>query len=156
MLFSFMLALPTFAQQEEDFASSFMKLNGEEEALQCVTVSPSMMERILQIPDDSVECDSLLPLLEQIKSVRIISSLSTVEQVNLLYEKAEVLAEYHPLGYQEVVRDENCTIYQRRRADCIVELIMIMQRGTSFCLIDLTGNMTDDFLSRLSGSNVKE
>ena len=51
---------------------------------------------------------------------------------------------------------ENCTIYQRRRADCIVELIMIMQRGTSFCLIDLTGNMTDDFLSRLSGSNVKE
>ena len=151
ILLSIFLTLPTLAQQEEDFASSFMKLNDEEVALACMTVSPSMMERVLLIPDDSIECDSLRPLLEQIKSVRVVSGQSTNEEVALLYGKAEVLAQYHPLGYEKVAHNDESAIYLRRRAEHIVEIVLIMQGGNKFCMIDLTGNMTDDFLSRLNG-----
>lgn len=156
IILSLLLALPLHAQHEKDFASSFMELNGEEHELSCVTVSPAMMERILQIPADSIECDSLIPLLEQVKSVRIVSCQAPEEKVALLYEKAEVLALYHPLGYQKFGHDVDCTIYQRRRGDYIVEVVLILQGGGKFSLIDLTGNMTDDIFARLTKGDVKE
>lgn len=149
IILSIVLAIPTYAQHEKDFASSFMELNHDENALVCTTVSPVMMERILKMPADSIECDSLLPLLEQVKSVRVVTGRVAGEKVNLFYEKAEVLAQYHPLGYQRFGKDVDNTIYQRRRGNYIVEVVLISQEGGKFCLIDLTGNMTEDVLMRL-------
>lgn len=157
ILLSFIFVLPNLAQHEEDFASSFMEMNRDEAILECMTVGPSMMERILKIPTDSMECDSLLPLLEQIKSVRVVSSQTTEEQAILLFEKAEVLAQYHPLGYLRVGKDAHSALYQRRRGEYIVEIVLILQRIGNFSLIDLTGSMTDNVLMRLTqGEDAQE
>ena len=140
------LALPLMAQHEEDFAAHFVELNGGEADLECTTVSPRMMERILMLPTDTTDSDTLRPLLEQVKSVRIITCTTTPETAALLYEKAEVLAQFHPLEYQKYAHDSDCTIYTRRRGAFIVELVLIMQTSGTFNLVDLTGNMTEEML----------
>lgn len=140
------LTMPLMAQHEEDFAAHFVELNGSEADLECTTVSPRMMERILMLPNDTTESDTLRPLLEQVKSVRIVNCTTTPEAAVLLYEKAEVLAQYHPLDYQRYGHDVDCAIYTRRRGEFIVELVLIMQTEGTFCLVDLTGNMTGEIL----------
>ena len=56
-LIAALLSLAAWGQKEQDFASRFIALYAPGTSLQCTTVSPLMMERLLKLP--KVEGDSL-------------------------------------------------------------------------------------------------
>ena len=116
---------------EQDFASRFMSLYGKGRAVECTTVSPLMLERMMQLPD--VEGDShTREVLKQLKSIRLVSSTAE-HDVTHLYANARA----------------GKRLYVRRRGKYIVEMVLMMRHSGRFDLINLTGNMTDDFLDTL-------
>ncbi|MBO5698691.1 MAG: DUF4252 domain-containing protein [Bacteroidaceae bacterium] len=134
------------AQGEEDFAASFMRLNAADHKLECITVSPNMMSRMLALPVDSVQSDSLSSILRQVKSIRVVNSVADEATIELLYEKAELLAVYSKLCYETYAKADDCTFYIRCFDDVIVELVMLLRNNNEFCIVNFTGNMDREFL----------
>jgi len=152
LLISYWLCtLTAFAQGEEDFAASYMRHNAKDHKLECITVSPEMMGRIYLLPSDSLQQDSLQQVLHQVKSIRIVNSTADPSTIEILYEKAELLASYSKLCYEVFAKDSDCTIYVRRFDDIIVELVMLLRGEEEFCIVDFTGNMNEDLI-RLMGN----
>ena len=139
-------SLAALAQGEEDFAASYMRHNAADHKLECITVSPEMMGRISLLPADSVQQDSLQRVLSQVKSIRIVNGVADATTLEILYEKAELLATYSKLCYETFAKDSNCTIYVRRFDNIIVELVMLLRGKTEFCILDFTGNMSEDLI----------
>ena len=72
---------------EQDFASRFMSLYGKGRAVECTTVSPLMLERMMQLPD--VEGDShTREVLKQLKSIRLVSSTAGHDVTHLMLTRA--------------------------------------------------------------------
>ena len=148
-----MAALMTMAargQKEQDFASRYMALYAQGTSLECTTVSPLMMEKLLKRP--SVEEDSSTKrVLAQLKSIRMVTNANPAE-TTLLYENALKLARQNPKRYRLQAEEEEKKIYVRRRGRLIVEMVLLMKHDARLNLINLTGNMNEDFLQQLSGS----
>lgn len=148
-LFMACIAFMAAAQNEQDFAERYMKLYGEGTSLQCTTVSPLMIERILQLPA-SRDLGHVKEVLEQLKSIRIVSS-SEPDRNSGFYEKASKLAKDNPRRYKPHSEQEGSSIYLRKRGKLIVELVLLNQgEGGNFTIVDLTGNMTEAFLRELT------
>lgn len=142
------IGLTAAAQREQDFASRYMSLYGEGAALQCATVSPLMMERILQLPE-SQEGGHVREVLSQLKSIRVVSD-KTAGAGEALYDKAVELAKDNPRRYKPYVETDGQSIYLRKRGGVIVELVLLTFNDEGvFNIVNLTGNMTDAFLREL-------
>lgn len=137
-----------FAQSErQDFASRFMTLYAKDYHLDCTTVSPLMMEKMLKLPD--VEDDATArQVLSQLKSIRMIMHSSEHDAPHL-YANAQLLAQQNAQRYKPQAEETNKSLYLRKRGKVIVELVLFMQSGSDFILIDLTGNMTEAFLQQI-------
>lgn len=147
ILLATLAALPLFAQKEQDFAERYMALYAEGTSLQCTTVSPSMLERMMQLP--SVEEDTATrKVLAQLKSIRMLTH-SQEDDAELLFRNAAELASHHTARFKSYAQEEDKQIYVRRKGSYIVEVVLFMVSEGSFCLIDLTGNMTDNFLGQV-------
>lgn len=151
LLLALVAAVAARAQQggggEQDFASRFMSLYGKGRAVECTTVSPLMLERMMQLPD--VEGDShTREVLKQLKSIRLVSSTAE-HDVTHLYANARRLAERNAKRYKLYAERAGKRLYVRRRGKYIVEMVLMMTHAGRFDLINLTGNMTDDFLNTL-------
>ena len=83
------------AQQERDFASQYMRLyNNENGSLTCNTVSPLMMQRILQL--DEVENDEEAHrLISQIKSIQILTAKDPTAYAQHFEQAKELADRYH-------------------------------------------------------------
>ena len=97
---------------EQDFASRFMSLYGKGRAVECTTVSPLMLERMMQLPD--VEGDShTREVLKQLKSIRLVSSTAG-HDVTHLYANARRLAERLTCElYERMLQLYACTPQER-------------------------------------------
>lgn len=149
LLLALVAAVAAHAQGggEQDFASRFMSLYGKGRAVECTTVSPLMLERMMQLPD--VEGDShTREVLKQLKSIRLVSSTAG-HDVTHLYANARRLAERNALRFKLYAERAGKRLYVRRRGKYIVEMVLMMRHSGRFDLINLTGNMTDDFLDTL-------
>ena len=134
-------------QQQQDFASRFMALHPKEAALECTTVSPVMMERMLQLPN--VEDDaSLRQVLAQLKSIRMVTC-NEAAHAEKLFDDALKLARKNPKRYKLHAEEEHKKLYVRRRGKLIVEMVLFMVAESHFSLINLTGNMNEKFLEQL-------
>lgn len=147
VLLSFAFAAP--AQNERDFAAQYMKIYGKDDtSLQLNTVSPSMMERVMNL--DTVDKDeNMRMLMRQIKTVRILTATGE-EAAEDHYESAMQLAETNARRYQCYRSHENAAIYLRKKKAVIVELVFISRNPQNFRVIDLTGKMSEDFIQELS------
>lgn len=146
-LFLWLTAMVAQAQREQDFASRFMGIYGEEAALSCHTVSPSMMGRIVPLTSDSLP--ALRQVLSQIKSIRVVMPTAETEMPDLK-DKACQLALDNRRRYKPYVETEERSIYLRKRGKYVVEFVMIAGNTTSgFAVVSITGNMTEDFFSEL-------
>ena len=142
------IGLTAAAQREQDFASRYMSLYGEGTELQCATVSPLMMERILQLPE-SHEGGHVREVLSQLKSIRVVSS-KTAGEGEALYDKAVELAKDNPRRYKPYAETDAQSIYLRKRGGVIVELVLLTFNDEGvFNIVNLTGNMSDAFLREL-------
>lgn len=142
------VAFPSSAQQEHDFAAHFMETYGNTEELTCTTVSPQMMERIIRLKE--VEGgDKNLQVLTQIKSIRIISC-GQYSEAGVFYKKAGMLARENKKRYKRYAEKDDTAIYIRRRGRLIVELVVIrLKDEKNFSLLNFTGNMSDKFISQV-------
>lgn len=151
LFFALLTASATLtAQRQQDFADRYHDLYGEKYELSCKTVSPQMMERILQL--DDVESDrSTTDLLSQIKSIRIIVHEGDAEEIDGLYDKAIKLATSNSRRYTLYSHKELHSVYTRSHRKQLVEVVVIANKySRSFCIISLTGNFSADFLTKLS------
>lgn len=141
-----LLSVAALAQKEEDFASRFMSLHANGTSLECTTVSPLMMERLMELP--SVEAnDQTRKVLSQLKSIRMVSS-SGPGNSQQFYEKAAELARRNPNRYKLYAAEGSKRLYLRRHGGQVVEIVLFMQ-DEQFCLINLTGSMTEEFLEQV-------
>lgn len=135
------------AQREQDFALRFMTLYAEGTSLQCTTVSPLMLERMMQLPDVE-ENEQTRQVLSQLKSIRMVHN-TTEAETNQLYNKAQQLAKRNTARYKLYAQRQSKCLYVRRRGRYIVEMVLFMKHNRHLQLINLTGNMTDSFLKQL-------
>lgn len=144
----FVLAAGTAtAQREQDFALRYMHLYGEGTSLACKTVSPQMIARMMQLTGDSAT--AFRQVLSQLKSIRVVQNGNPTETA-ALYDKAAELAKANSRRYSLYAQTEDRSIYLRKRGKLIVELVMLARTGEeSFSIVNLTGNMTGDFIREL-------
>lgn len=146
-LIATLCSLLAFAQHEQDFAARFMQLYGSSYPVSCTTVSPLMMERMLQLPDVE-DNEATRQVLSQLKSIRMLQS-HDISDVPHLYANASKLAQRNPNRYKLYAQEQGKQLYVRRRGRIIVEMVLFMEQRHTFSLINLTGNMTDNFLQQL-------
>ena len=135
----------------QDFASRFKSEHEGDSALVYVTISPKMMHDIL---DSSTEInDDMAEIIAGLKSMQMCMSLidgqSYYDSAIDLCEKNTDLFEPY-LSYDEA--GDNYKIMVRKRRDEIIELVMFMKQNNGFVLINFTGKMNAEFISRLAGS----
>lgn len=149
-LLSLLMVLATAtatAQREQDFALRYMHLYGENSSLACKTVSPQMIARMMQLTEDSAT--AFRQVLSQLKSIRVVQNENPAETVTL-YDKAEELAKANKRRYTLYARTEDRSIYLRKRGKLIVELVLLTRvEDEKFSIVNLTGNMTGDFIREL-------
>lgn len=141
------MPLIALAQKEQDFASRFMSLYGSGTSVTCTTVSPLMIERMMELPKVE-ENEQARQVLSQLKSIRVLTN-SDVNETPHLFTNAKQLAEHNPSRYKLHAEEKDKKLYVRRRGQIIVEVVLFMEQAKHFSLIDLTGNMNDTFLEQV-------
>ncbi len=137
------------AQNEQDFAARYMQLYSEGTSLVCTTVSPTMIEKLLQLPIEEEADAEMKSVLAQLKSIRVVTD-TTATETTLLFEKAEQLVQENPERYEPLFKQEDKNVYVRRRGDYIVELVFLAkQEEGPFHIVNLTGYMEEGFIARL-------
>ena len=136
-----------WAQNEQDFASRFMQLYGRGASISNTTVSPMMMQRMMQLPDVE-ENEQTRQILSQLKSITMLQCMDAGD-TSRLYAHARELAQRNPNRYKLYAKETGKRLYVRHRGTLIVELVLFMEQGNNFCLINLTGNMTERFLQQV-------
>lgn len=148
-----LLAMTTAAQTSQDFAAKFMEQCEEDTALQCVTISPKMMEELAKQPDTDGE-EHIAQALQKIKSARIITASTRGEEY---YEMAEELLRDNPQRFAHAqdfqTESAHGTFYTRRSTSGdIVELIMLHTdtiKG-NLIIVNLTGDIDAEFVESLT------
>lgn len=147
LLIAALCTLTAAAQQEQDFAARYMQLYAEGTSLTCSTVSPAMMQRLMNLP--TVQDDSeMKALIKEIKTLRIVQHENGDEADELL-QKALTLAADNPRRYQLTQEQDNRWIFSRKRGKVTLEIVLITKMRQHFYLVDVTGNMTERFTQHL-------
>lgn len=143
-----LVVIAAMAQGEQDFASKFMDLyGGQNSSLSCATVSPAMMEKMLNLKSIGKNANAK-QVFSQLKSIRVVTSQSH-SKADTYFAKAIRLAEDNSRRYKLYAEAADKSIYKRERGRWIVELVMVINANDSFSIIDLTGNMTKEFIKTL-------
>lgn len=143
----------------QDFASRFMADFPEDTLVQCRTISPKMMERLIQVHEGKEHTEAgkqhIHYFLSKLKSARIITGSRKGETY---YRHAEELMarnknRFSPLmGATDAPPEPGKALYVRKRQDVIVELVMLrLDVGQNvFNAVNFTGEMDDEFIQLLS------
>ena len=96
-----LLALIATGTQAQDFASRYMAEHEGDSLLHCISVSPKMMEKVMDIladPDENEDEEVQEYLLSKLRSARIITADRHAEK---LFRKAEELMEKGGIGEED-------------------------------------------------------
>lgn len=137
------------AQNEQDFASRYMSLYAKGTSLKCTTVSPLMLEKMMDLPDVKSD-EQKKALLSQLKSIRLVNNTAKGE-TQKLYNNAQQLAKHNAARYKLYAQRQSKRLYVRRKDGLIVEMVLFMKHNSMLRLINLTGNMTDEFIKQVMG-----
>lgn len=139
----------------QDFASRFRNNNENDSVLTCVTISPKMMQEILN--NESDKDDDILEMISELKSMQMCTSpingqhyydraLEVIERNSKLFEPF--------LSFNDT--SGNFQIVVRKKRDTIIELVMLIHQNDGFALINFTGKMNAKFISKLAESVRRE
>ncbi len=138
--------LAVMAQRSLDFAEKFMTICREDSTIQCITVSPSMMEQLVKQQHADQETD-LVQAIGKLKSMRIVTAKADY------YQKAEDLLTRNK-GRFRADRDyrtagqHGAFFTRRNKKGETVELIMLHEdcRKGKLTIINVTGDIDEEFL----------
>lgn len=141
------------AQRGLDFASKFMQKCKDDSAVQCVTVSPKMMDQLTKQTEEN-RSENIQQAIQKLKSARIITIKNN--KCEEYYEMAEDLLKKnsqrfkHSKSYQN--NDAHGAFYTRQlKNGNTVELVMLrtdtIQKKT--VIVNLTGDIDEEFINSL-------
>ena len=143
----------SLAASAQDFASRFMMEFSKDTTIHCQTISPKMMEKLVNVHRKNNERAEARQLIAKLKSARIIQGADKPKY----FLHAEKMLKHNrqrfiPLN-QSTARGNN-QIFVRRKEDFIIELIMLNKDSAAgtFTIVNLTGDMDDEFIRVLSGN----
>ncbi len=143
--------LAVVGTQAQDFASKYMNENASDSTLTCISVSPKMMEEILESSVGKNDTTGMADIIARLKSMQIVSSQ---EKGKTHFRQAEELARKNSARFKELASydegDDRCRIFVREQKEQIVELVLLRQHDGQFTVIDFTGDMNRDFIGQLT------
>lgn len=153
-LFAILLAaIGATAQRGQDFASRFMQKFDGDTAVQCVTVSPKMMEQLTKQADTDHN-ERIAQAIEKLKSARIVTASTNGEGY---YQKAEDLLKRNPRRFRHYksyrTDHSHGAFYTRKlKGGDTVELIMLhtSDKTQRMVIVNLTGDIDDEFINSLT------
>ncbi|MBR1712482.1 MAG: DUF4252 domain-containing protein [Alloprevotella sp.] len=150
LFFLSILLLPALcgAQREQDFASTYMRLNAEGTGLDCRTVSPVMMSKMMRIEEIGSNSEAVRTL-QNLKSVRVVTDADS-DDTDALYDKAVSLLDANKNRYRLYDEYEGKSLYVRKRGKVIVELILLTKNEGRLHIVNFTGTMTEAFVKTLT------
>ena len=144
-----------------DFAERYMhELGNKGKELEYVTVSPRMMETMAHYAKGGKNGkETASKLFAHVKSMRMIAADTCGN--SLCYKALDLLRKnanrFAPYQADTLTADKIVHIWVRRRGEAIVELIMLsLTEQKKFELVDLTGEMDEKFMKRLTKLNETE
>lgn len=151
------ITLFPFLAFAQDFASKFMAENKSDVQLNCISVSPRMMEEVLKVNVEN-DGDKILDIISKLKSMQMISS---EKEGSKYYKKALNILEKNTNRFEPFLSfndsSQNCRIMVRKKNGMILELVMLTNVSDKFCVINFTGNMNDKFIDKVANSlNMKD
>ena len=142
------LSVPVMAQ---DFASRFLTEHKADTNLTCVTISPKMMGEIMK--SDAEKDDEVLDIISNLKSMQMLTAKVKGQGY---YDEAIKIVEKNTDRFEPFLsfndKSENCQIMVRKKKDAIIELVMLVHEKGHFVVINFTGNMSPEFITRLAAS----
>ena len=141
----------------QDVASKFMAENKTDVRLNCISVSPRLMEEVLKVNVEN-DGDKILDIISKLKSMQMISS---EKEGSKYYKKALSILEKNTNRFEPFLSfndsSQNCRIMVRKKNGIILELVMLTNVSEKFCVINFTGNMNDKFIDKVANSlNMKD
>lgn len=147
-----LITVAGFAQRGQDFASKFMQQYNADSILQCVTVSPKMMEQLVK-SQNTGHNEHIIQAIAKLKSARIITATEHEEDY---YQMAEGLLKRNAKRFKAKRGFHNTQgygiFYTRQSKGKTTELIMLYanKKNNKFVIINLTGNIDEEFINSLS------
>lgn len=145
------IALLSVSVGAQDFASRFLTEHKADTNLTCVTISPKMMEEIMK--SDAEKDETVLDIISNLKSMQMLTS--KVKGLHYYNEALKVVEKNSGrfetfLSFKD--KSENFQIMIRKKKNAIIELVMLIHENDSFLVINFTGNMSPEFISKLAAS----
>lgn len=136
----------------QDFATRFMAAHKEDANVSCITISPTMMNKILKV--DAVEKnEKMADVISNLKSMQLLTS--TMRPLHY-YKEAMKIADQNADRFEPYTssksKNKECKIMVRKHKGFIVEMVMLTRTRYKFSVINFTGNMSDEFISELAGT----
>lgn len=153
---SFIIALlacvAAAAQTSVDFASKFMDRCADDTAVQCITISPKMMEQLTKQPD-AARNEHMAQAIQKLKSARIVTASTRGDDY---YAVAEGLLKDNPQRFRHAHdyrnRQGHGTFYVRQSSSGdTIELVMLHTdtRSGRLVIVNLTGDIDKEFVESL-------
>lgn len=159
LLLTVLLPLSLSAEKAQDFVSRLLgNLEGQYSAADnedyaCITVSPSMMDKMLKMLQSSERKDDeqIQRILPHIKSMRIFSATKHEERYN---QAARKLLKDYPKSYKPFRVDTSKTatpcVWIRKSGSKVVEMIVVNAKDDNgLQIINITGDMNKEFVNEL-------
>lgn len=151
LLISWILFISSVAVAQ-DFVARFLEKREADMNLKCISISPKMMEEVLKI-DIERDSNSMLDMISNLKSMQMLVSETNGKKY---FKEALALLEKNSERFQPLSsykgESENCRIMVRKKSGEIVELVMLVNDNQKFVVINFTGNMSDEFIERITAS----
>ena len=124
--------------------------NAGDTTLVCISVSPRMMEEILEKGIQEKDTIGITEIISKLKSMQIVYA---EKRGKGYFEKAEEMAERNSARFRKLAsydkEKDHCRIFVREQEEQIVELVLLKQEGRRFTVINFTGNMDRGFIEEL-------
>lgn len=147
------MSVAASAQSAKDFAQKFVEQCDVDTALQCVTISPSMMEQLTK-KAGAQSNTNMAKAIQKLKSARIVTTSTNGEEY---YKRAEDLLKRNSQRFTHTKDYRNNhshgTFYVRKtRNGDTTEMVMLhadRQTGT-LVIVNLTGDIDEEFVNSLT------
>ncbi|MDE5947666.1 MAG: DUF4252 domain-containing protein [Prevotella sp.] len=147
------MAVTVSAQGVQDFASRFVRECDVDTAIQCITVSPKMMEQLTRKAGTDNN-ESMAQAIQKLRSARIVTTSTHCETY---YRQAENLLKKNAQRFKHNKDYRNGhghgTFYTRKtRNGDTVELVMLHADTDSdiLVIVNLTGDIDEEFISTIT------
>jgi len=151
VLFILWMTLISVSASAQDFASRFLENHKPDANLTCVTISPKMIEKVMDL--DVNDDGKMMDMISKLKSMQMLTSQSNGQKY---YKEALGVLDKNQDRFKPFVsfedKSENFQIMVRKKRSAIIELVMLMCENENFTIINFTGNMSKDFIDMLAKS----